>query len=105
VQRSITEGVEGLVPGGQNFPGGRVEIVPGGLVPDRELAAVEADLVGGGPPDLVVGGGEDLAQVGAGDGAAGGDVGVRGEPALGFDGGEVLQVVAGSYSASISGVL
>jgi hypothetical protein len=48
-----------------------------------------------GPPDLVVGGGDDLAQFGAGDGAADGKVDVRGEPPLGFDGGEVLQVVAG----------
>ena len=47
-----------------------------------------------GPPDLVVGGGDDAAEVGAGDGAAEGDVDVRGEPPLGFDGGEVLDVVA-----------
>jgi hypothetical protein len=42
----------------------------------------------------VVGRGDDLTQVGAGDGAADGDVGVRGEAFLGFDGGEVLEVVA-----------
>ena len=51
--------------------------------------------VGGvGPPDLVVGGGEHPAQLGAGDGAADGEVDVRGQAALGFDSGEVLHVVA-----------
>ena len=43
----------------------------------------------------MVGGGDDLAEFGAGDGAADGEVDVRGEPPLGFDGGEVLQVIAG----------
>ena len=43
----------------------------------------------------MVGGGDDLAEFGAGDGAADGEVDVRGEPALWFDGGEVLQVIAG----------
>jgi hypothetical protein len=52
------------------------------------MIAIEAHHVGGGPPDLVIGGGQDLAQVGAGDDAAGGDVGVRGEAPLGFDGGD-----------------
>jgi hypothetical protein len=42
----------------------------------------------------VVGRGDDLAEFGAGDGAADGDVDVRGEPSLRFDGGEVLDVVA-----------
>jgi hypothetical protein len=42
----------------------------------------------------VVGGGQDLAQLGAGQGAADGDVNMRGEAPLGFDGGEVLDVVA-----------
>jgi hypothetical protein len=43
---------------------------------------------------LVVGGGDDLPQLVAGDGAADGEVDVRGKSPLGFDGGEVLQVVA-----------
>ena len=43
----------------------------------------------------MVGGGDDLAELVPRDGAADGEVDVRGEPALGFDGGEVLQVVAG----------
>ena len=90
----VADGVEGLVPGGQDLAGGGVEVVAAGLVPDRQLAVVVLDLVGGWPPDLVVGGGEDLAQLGAGDGAADRDVDVRGEAALGFDGGEVLDVVA-----------
>ena len=51
-------------------------------------------VAGVGPPDLVVGGGQDPAQLGAGDGAADGDVDVRGQPPLRFDGGEVLHVVA-----------
>jgi hypothetical protein len=42
----------------------------------------------------VVGRGDDLPQVRAGDGAAERDVHVRGEPSLGFDCGEVLDVVA-----------
>ena len=42
----------------------------------------------------MVGGGEHPAQLGAGHGAAHRDVDVRGEPPLGFDGGEVLHVVA-----------
>ena len=42
----------------------------------------------------MVGRGDDLAELGAGDGAADGDVHVRGEPPLRFDGGEVLDVVA-----------
>ena len=31
----VAELVEGLVPAGQDFPGGRVEVVPGALVPHR----------------------------------------------------------------------
>jgi hypothetical protein len=62
--------VESLIPGGQDLPGGGVEVGAAGFVPDWQLAAVVADGVGGGPPDLVVGGGDDLAQVGARDGAA-----------------------------------
>jgi hypothetical protein len=43
----------------------------------------------------VVGGGDDLPEFVAGDGAADSEVDVRREAALWFDGGEVLQVVAG----------
>ena len=64
------------------------------LVPDRQVVPVVLDGAGRRPPDLVVGGGQDAAQLGAGHGAAQGDVYVRGEPFLWFDGGEVLQVVA-----------
>src|SRR5262249_7026638 len=52
------------------------------------------DLACNGPPDLVIGGGQDAAKFSAGDGAADGEVDVRGQAALGFDGGEVLDVVA-----------
>jgi hypothetical protein len=90
----VTNGIEGLVPGGQDFAGSRVKVAADALVPDRQLVAVEYDGRGSRPPDLVVSGGQDSAQFGAGDGAADGDVDVRGEPLLGFDGGEVLQVVA-----------
>ena len=57
-------------------------------------STVVSDLGDVRPPDLVVGGGEHAAQLGAGDGAPDRDVDVGGEPPLGFDGGEVLQVVA-----------
>ena len=79
---------------GQDFPGGRVEVGGRLVVPDGQLVAVEPDDGGIGPPHLVVGRGQDPAQVGAGDGAAHGQVDVRGEPPLRLDGGEVLQVVA-----------
>jgi hypothetical protein len=91
---AVADGVEGLVPGREYLAGAGVEVGAGLLVPGREVPAVVDGRAGGGPPDLVVGGGDDLAEFGAGDGAAQGDVDVRGEPALGFDGGEVLQVVA-----------
>jgi hypothetical protein len=42
----------------------------------------------------VVRGGDDLPQVLPGDGTAERDVRVRSQPLLGFDGGEVLDVVA-----------
>ena len=42
----------------------------------------------------MVGGGEHLAQLGPGDSAAARQMDVGGEAALGFDGGEVLHVVA-----------
>ena len=88
----VADGVEGLVPGRQDLAGVGVEVGAGVLVPDRQVAAVVCDGLGGGPPDLVVGRGDDFAEFGAGDGAADGDVDVRGEPFLGFDGGEVLDV-------------
>ncbi len=86
--------VERLVPGGQDFPGRRVEVVAAGLVPHRQLAVVVADGGRVRPPHLVVGGGEHLAQLGPGHGAAHRDVDVRGQPPLGFHGREVLHVVA-----------
>ena len=91
---SGADGVEGLVPGGQDFAGVRIEVVAGVLVPGGQVAVVVFDGGGVGPPDLVVGGGDDLSEFGAGDGAAQGDVDVRGEAALRFDGGEVLDVAA-----------
>jgi len=90
----VPDGVEGLVPGREHLAGLRVEVGAGVLIPHRQAVAVVLDDFGGGPPDLVVGGGDDLAELGAGDGAADGDVDVRGEAPLGFDGGEVLQVIA-----------
>ena len=63
-------------------------------MPFREPVPVELHLVRGGPPGLVIGGGNDLPQLVAGDCAAQGDAHVRGEAPLGFDGGEVLEVVA-----------
>ena len=90
----VADGVEGLVPRWEHFAGVRVEVGAGLLVPDRQVPALVLDGCGGGPPDLVVGGGDDLAKLGAGDGAADCDVHVRGEPLLGFDGGEVLEVIA-----------
>ena len=91
----VADGVEGLVPGRQHLAGVRVEECAGVLVPDRQVRAVVDGGLGGGPPDLVVGGGDDLAELVPRDGAADGEVDVRGEPALGFDGGEVLQVIPG----------
>jgi hypothetical protein len=91
---TVAYGVEGLVPGRQYLAGIRVEVCTGVLIPDRQVPAVVLD-VRGGPPDLVVGGGDDLAELLPGDGAADGEVDVRGEPALWFDGGEVLQVIPG----------
>jgi hypothetical protein len=57
----VADGVEGLVPGGQDLAGVRVEVGAGVLVPDREVPAVVLDGFGGGPPDLVLGRGDDLA--------------------------------------------
>ena len=41
VQRLVVgaDGVEGLVPGGQELAGGRVEVAAGGLVPDGQVAS------------------------------------------------------------------
>src|SRR5690606_25748574 len=69
--------------------------VAGGVGPHGQPVRVHRPVVGG-PPELVVGGGADLADDAAGDGAAHGGVEVGGEPALGFDGGEVLDLVAGA---------
>jgi hypothetical protein len=89
----VADGVEGLVPSRQHLARVWVKVGTGVLIPGRQVPAVVLD-VRDGPPDLVVGGGDDLAELGPGDGAADGEVDVRGEPPLGFDGGEVLQVIA-----------
>jgi hypothetical protein len=96
VQRLVVsaDGVERVVPGGQELAGGGVEVAAGCLVPDRLVSVTEANRVGGGPPDLVVGRGEHPPQLGAGHGAADRHMDVRGQAALGLDGGEVLKVVA-----------
>ena len=96
----LVEGVEGLVPGGEYFAGGGVEVVATGLVPDRQPTVVVFDLGGGWPPDLVVGRGEHLAQFGAGDRAPDRYMDMRGKAPLGFDGGEVLDVIPG-YAAQV----
>jgi hypothetical protein len=85
----VADGVECLVPGGQELTGRRVEVAAGCLVPDWQVRVVVLHLARGRPPDLVVGGGEHLAQLGAGNRAADGYVDVRGEPSLWLDGGEV----------------
>jgi hypothetical protein len=90
----IGDGVQCLIPGGQQLASGEVEVAAAGLIPHRQVIPLEPDLVGGRPPDLVVGGGDDLPQLGAGDGATHSDVRVGGQAPLGFDGGEVLHVVA-----------
>ena len=79
VQRLIVraDGVEGVVPGREQLPGGRVEVPAGRFVPGRQLVIAVLELVRGWPPDLMVGGGDDLPQIGAGDGAADGQVDVR----------------------------
>jgi hypothetical protein len=63
-------------------------------MPYRQAVALEPDVICRGPTDLVVGDDDDLPQLGAGDGAAHGDINVRGQPLLRLDGGEVLHVVA-----------
>ena len=90
----IADGVDGLVPGRQNFPGGRVEVGACVLVPHRRHVTVEADDGVVRPPHLVVGRGQDPAQIGAGDRTAHGQVDVRGQTSLRFDHGEVLNVIA-----------
>ena len=79
---------------GSTSPVSRVDVVV--AVPHREAVRVDVDgLVVGRPPHLHVGGLDDLAEGGPGDGAADRGVQMRGEPFLGFDGGEVLHLVAG----------
>ncbi len=96
VQRLIipADGVERVGLGGQELAGRRVEVPARCLVPDGQVRVIVDDVIGRWPPDLVVGGGDDLAQLGAGDRAADGDVDVRGEAFLRFDRGEVLEVLA-----------
>jgi hypothetical protein len=78
MQRLIlrTNGVQGVIPGGQQLAGGGVEVAAAGVIPHRQVVTLEPDLTGGGPPDLVVGGGDDLPQLGPREGAAHGDVDV-----------------------------
>ncbi len=86
--------VESVVPGGQDFPGARINIRTPVLIPHRPRLPVELHGRGVRPPHLVVGRGQNPVQLGAGDGAAHRDVDVRGQPPLWLDGGEVLHVVA-----------
>ncbi len=58
------DGVQGFIPGRQQLAGGGVEVAAADLIPHRQIVAIEADGVGGGPPDLVVDGGDDLPQLG-----------------------------------------
>ena len=51
------DGIEGLVPLREDFPGGRVHVGTCVLVPDGQVVPVVPDGAGVGPPDLVVGGG------------------------------------------------
>jgi len=90
----LADAVQRVIPGGQDFAGGRVEVGRRVLVPDRQLVAVEPDDGGVGPPHLVIGRGQDSAQVGAGDSAADGQVDVRRQPPLRLNGGKVLHVIA-----------
>jgi hypothetical protein len=87
-------GVQGLVPGRQESAGRGIEAAAAGVVPLGWVGVVVADVAGGWPPDLVIAGGDGLPQLGAGEGAADGDVDVRGKAALRLDRGEVLDVVA-----------
>jgi hypothetical protein len=64
----VVDGVEGLVPGGQDLAGRRVEVGARLVVPHRRRAVLEANDGRVGPPDLVVSGGQDPAQLGAGHG-------------------------------------
>ena len=90
----VPDRVQGLVPGGQDFPGVRIDIRTRLLVPHRPLIPVKADRGYVRPPDLVIGSGQHPAQLGAGHGAADRDVDVRGQALLRFDGGKVLHVIA-----------
>lgn len=70
MQRLIlrADGVERLIPSGEQLAGLGVEVPAGGFVPGRKAVAVVFDGARIRPPDLVVGGDDDLAQVGSGDG-------------------------------------
>jgi hypothetical protein len=88
------DAVQGVIPVRQDLSGTGVDAPARLVVPDGQLVAIAVPDGPVGPPDLVVGGGQDLAELSAGDGPADGDVDVEGEAALGFDGGEVLHVLA-----------
>src|SRR5262249_14603731 len=93
VVEGLVELVERLIPGGQWLTGAGIMVRVGVVVPDGLGVVVGVDHGGGGgPPHLEVGGCDDLADNRSGDGAADGEVGVRGEAALRFDAAEVLDV-------------
>src|SRR5262249_50702867 len=79
----IGDGVEGVIPIGQQLSGLRVEVASAVLVPNRQVVTLEPHGVCRGPPHLVVGGGDDLPQPGPRDGAADSDVHMRCEPFCG----------------------
>ncbi|HET6953407.1 MAG TPA: hypothetical protein VFI47_23715, partial [Acidimicrobiales bacterium] len=89
----VVERVEGLVPRRQHRPRVRVDVARSLVGPPRQAVHVDR-LVMGRPPHLVIGRGPDLADDLAGDGPSDRGVQVRGQAALGFDGGEVLDPVA-----------
>lgn len=87
--------VHRLVPRHEPHTGIGVDIRLRTLIPGGQLVDING-LVVAGPPDLFVGGGDDLAEHVAGDHASDGGMGVEGEAALWFDGGEVLDLVSGA---------
>ncbi len=85
--------VDDFVPGRQHHAGVRVDVV---LCRPTPAAGGRRRAGRGRPPHLDVGGADDLAEQLARDGAADRGVQVRREALLGFDGGEVLDLVAGA---------
>jgi hypothetical protein len=85
--------VERFLPGRQQPAVRRIDVAAFLGRPAGEPLGEHGHVVFG-PPELVVGGGPDLAHDAAGDRAPDGRVQVRGQAALGLDGGEVLDVIA-----------